>query len=63
MKLFKKIKTFFKEVLVEGKKVDWPRKKQTLDYTLVVIGITFGVALFLGILDFIFVKILGKFIF
>lgn len=63
MKLLKKIKTFFKEVLVEGKKVDWPRKKQTLDYTLVVIGITFGVALFLGILDFIFVKILGKFIF
>lgn len=63
MKLFEKIKTFFKEVLVEGKKVDWPRKRQTLDYTLIVIGITFGVALFLGILDFIFVKILGKFIF
>lgn len=63
MKLFEKIKTFFKEVLVEGKKVDWPRRKEALNYTLIVIGITLGVALFLGILDFIFVKILEGFIF
>jgi len=54
----KKIKTFFKEVFTEGKKVDWPQRKETFNHTLIVIGISLGVALFLGILDFIFLKIL-----
>ncbi len=59
----KKIKTFFKEVFTEGKKVDWPQRKETFNHTLIVIGISLGVALFLGILDFIFLKILGEFFF
>ena len=63
MKIIEKIKTFFKEVLTEGRKVDWPRKRETVNYTLIVIGISFGVAALLGLLDFIFLKILGKFIF
>ncbi len=57
-----RIKTFFKEVITEGKKVDWPTKQQTFRYTVIVISISASVALFLGILDFIFLKILGKFI-
>jgi len=61
--MFEKIKTFFKEVLAETKKVDWPTREQTLKYTLIVIGISLGVAMFLGILDFIFLKILSKFVF
>jgi len=60
--MFEKIKTFFKEVLIEAKKVDWPDRKTTFNYTLIVIGISLFVALFLGILDFIFVKLLEKFI-
>ena len=63
MNIAEKIKNFFKEVITEGKKVDWPRKKQTLNYTLITIGISLAVALFLGILDFIFLQILTKFIF
>jgi len=61
--IFEKIKTFFKEVITEGKKVDWPQKKEAFNHTLIVIGISLGVALFLGILDFIFLKLLGKFFF
>ncbi|MBZ9572604.1 preprotein translocase subunit SecE [Patescibacteria group bacterium] len=60
---FAKIKTFFKEVWTEAKKVDWPTRSETFRYTLIVIGISAAVAAFLGILDFGFVKILGKFIF
>jgi len=61
--MLEKIKTFLKEVGVQGKKNDWHRKKQAFNYTLIVIGISMGAALFLGALDFVFLKILGKFVF
>jgi len=61
--MLEKIKTFLKEVGVQGKKIDWPHKKQAFNYTLIVIGISMGAALFLGALDFVFLKILGKFVF
>ncbi|GAI02141.1 unnamed protein product [marine sediment metagenome] len=57
-----KIITFLKEVRLEMKKVNWPTRKETIKYTLIVIGVSFGVAVFLGGLDFIFTTILNKFI-
>ncbi len=36
------------------KKVTWPTKKETTNYTILVIAISIGVALFLGLLDYIF---------
>jgi preprotein translocase subunit SecE len=57
-----KITTFLKEVKLEVKKVNWPSKNQTVNYTLIVLGISFGVAAFLGSLDFVFTWILEKFI-
>jgi len=62
MQISEKIKLFFKEVWTESKKVDWPSRQQTLRFTALVIGISAGVAIFLGALDFIFVTVLGKFI-
>jgi len=59
----KKIITFFKEIKTEIKKVNWPTKKETIRYTLIVIGISIAVAIYLGGLDFIFTTILNKFIF
>ncbi|MCG2700562.1 preprotein translocase subunit SecE [Candidatus Parcubacteria bacterium] len=38
----------------EMKKVTWPTKKETYSYTLLVIGISLAVAVFLGVLDYIF---------
>jgi len=63
MNFLVKIKTFFKEVWLEGKKVDWPSRQQTFRYTLIIIGISAAVAAFLGILDFGFLRILNKIIF
>lgn len=63
MAITDKIKIFFKEVVVEGKKVDWPTKQQTFKYTALVLGISAGAAIFLGALDFGFVKLLAQFIF
>jgi len=57
-----KITTFLKEVRVELSKVAWASRKQMVTYTLIVIGLSLFVALFLGLLDFIFEFILNKFL-
>jgi len=51
-----KITAYFKESVSELKKVTWPTKKETYNYTLLVIGISLGVAVFLGLLDYIFTQ-------
>lgn len=60
--LLPKIVTFLKEVKVELKKVNWPTKQETTKYALIVIGVSFTVAIFLGGLDFLFTWLLNKFI-
>lgn len=62
MNLFNKIITFLKEVRLEMKKVNWPTRQETTRYTLIVIGISVVVALFLGTFDFIFTTLINKFI-
>ena len=57
-----KIVTFLKEVRLEMKKVNWPSREQTIRYTLIVIGVSAAVAIYLGGLDFIFNTLLNKFI-
>lgn len=49
-----KLTNYVKESVAEMKKVTWPTKKETYNYTLLVIGISLGVAIFLGILDYLF---------
>ncbi len=53
-----KIRTFFKEVRQETRKVNWPTKKEATRYTFIVIGISVVVAAILGGIDFVFVSIL-----
>jgi len=60
--MFTKIITFLKEVKLEIKKVNWPTRQETIRYTLIVIGISAAVAMFLGVLDFIFITLLNKFV-
>jgi len=55
-----KIITFFKEVRLEMKKVNWPTRKETIKYTLIIIGVSIAVAVFLGGLDFVFTAVLNK---
>jgi preprotein translocase subunit SecE len=42
---------YFRESYDELRKVSWPSRKQTVQDTLVVIGVSLGVAVFLGALD------------
>ena len=62
MKILSKIITFLKEVRVELKKVTWPTRKQTIKYTLIVIGVSLAVAIFLGLWDFIFSWLIARII-
>ena len=57
-----KIKIFFREVITESRKVDWPTRQDTLRYTVIVVAISLIIAIFLGLLDFIFFKALSKLI-
>ena len=53
-RFFQKIIKFFKEVKLEVKKVSWPSKKEILKNTLIIIGVSLALSIFLGGLDFIF---------
>ncbi|MEK7623306.1 MAG: preprotein translocase subunit SecE [Patescibacteria group bacterium] len=48
------IQTYLVESIAEIKKVIWPTRKQTINYTLLVVGLSIGVAIFFGVLDYIF---------
>ena len=52
----KKLIKYFAESAAEMKKVTWPTKKETYNYTILVIGVSVGVAIFLGALDYAFTE-------
>ena len=52
--MLNKLINYIKASVEEMKKVTWPTKKETYNYTLLVIGISLVVAAFLGALDYIF---------
>ena len=57
-----KIKAFFGEVKTELKKVNWPNRKETIKYTLIVIVVLVLVATYLGAIDFLFSRLLNRLI-
>lgn len=57
-----KVLQFFIEAKAEMLKVNWPTKKQTVNYTMLVVAVSIAVAAFLGGLDWIFSYILKTFI-
>lgn len=57
-----RIITYLKESRAELMKVVWPSRKQARDHSLVVIAVSLGVALVLGIFDFLLEEGILKFI-
>jgi len=57
-----KLIQFLREAKAELLKVNWPSKNQTINYTLIVIGISIAVAIFLGGLDYFFEYLLKTFV-
>ncbi|MFA5211614.1 MAG: preprotein translocase subunit SecE [Patescibacteria group bacterium] len=54
MNFFRKIVEYLRDSIGELKKVTWPTKKQVQNYTLAVIALSAGLALFFAFLDYIF---------
>ncbi len=62
MSLAGKLINYFKETRVELKHVNWPTKKVAMRLTMLVIGISFAVALYLGFFDMLFTYLLNTFV-
>jgi preprotein translocase subunit SecE len=58
----KKLINFVREAKAELMKVNWPNREQTTNYTLIIIGVSIVVAIFLGGLDYLFAEVLKKII-
>jgi preprotein translocase subunit SecE len=57
--LFKRTKNFLADVWAEMRKVSWVRRKELLTTTLVVIVFSTIMAIFIGVVDFIFSQLLN----
>jgi preprotein translocase subunit SecE len=54
--MFQKLIKYIKDSRVELKKVIWPTRKELINQTILVIAISLGVAIILGIIDFLLTK-------
>ena len=53
---------YFRDTLAEMKHVSWPTQTQAFVYTVLVIGVSAFVAMFLGAFDYVFTHLLDKLI-
>ena len=60
--LMKQLVTYLREVQVELKKVTWPTRRETLQMTWVVLGVSLAVGLYVGGLDLGFTNILASYL-
>lgn len=51
---------YLNEVSEEVKKVSWPSRQQTLDMTVLVVGVSLLIGIYIGALDFMFQELLAK---
>ena len=56
---FQRIKRWFKETAGELRKVSWPTREEALALTRIVLIVTIIMSAILGILDFIFARLVG----
>ena len=54
MSILTRTTDYFVGAYAEMKKVTWPTKQQTINYSLLVIGLSVGMALFFAALDYAF---------
>jgi preprotein translocase subunit SecE len=53
-----RIKRFFTESWTELRHVNWPTRQEAVRLTSVVIGMSLGLAVFLGLFDYLFTTLL-----
>lgn len=58
-KIFAKIKNYVSDVVAEMKKVSWAKRSELIGATTLVLVISILVAAYIGLLDFIFSRLLA----
>ncbi|PIT86373.1 MAG: preprotein translocase subunit SecE [Candidatus Magasanikbacteria bacterium CG10_big_fil_rev_8_21_14_0_10_43_6] len=53
------LKDYFREAIGEMRKVTWPTQKQVKFFSILVIAMSLGVAVFFGVLDYVLNYLLG----
>ena len=56
---FQRIKRWFKETAGELRKVSWPTREEAIALTRIVLIVTIIMSAILGVLDFIFARLVG----
>lgn len=54
-----KIQKWWRETVGELRKVTWPTKEEAIKMTKIVIVVVLATAIFLGVVDFIFSRLVG----
>jgi len=60
--MFASIKRFFAESRQELRHVNWPTRREAIRLTMIVIGISLGLAVFLGGFDYFFSYLIKTFV-
>jgi preprotein translocase subunit SecE len=60
--MLERLINYFKGTRMELGQVNWPTKNQTINYTLLIVGVSGFVALFLGLFDMLFSFVLKTFV-
>jgi preprotein translocase subunit SecE len=58
MNVFSRLINYIKASHQELKKVVWPSKKEVIQHTMLVIGISLAVAIFLGAVDYLLILLM-----
>ncbi len=53
---------YFKQVRSEMRHVVWPSREMTILYTIAVVAISLAVAVYLGLLDYVFSLVIKRFV-
>lgn len=51
------LRRYINETVGELRKVTWPTRREAVNLTLVVVAVTFVMSLYLGLLDFLFLRL------
>ncbi len=60
--MFARLKSFFAESRQELRHVNWPTRQEAVRLTSIVIIMALGIALFLGLFDYLFTNIIKSFV-
>ncbi len=50
---------YLKETRAELRKVSWPSREEAINLTAIVVAVTTAMAVFLGVVDYLFSKLFG----